>query len=171
VHGDTLARRANVVAAEARRAQELFSGTLDEDAPLRPRSLYATTKAAQDLLGYTYFRSYDMKVIRTRMFAYLNPRRRDLFATSFAFQVARIETGLQKELLHGNLESVRTLIDVRDAIVRDGAAKRWALDADALLAKIDALSYAQCASVLDVAERHWAAADRGEAARVPGESE
>jgi GDP-4-dehydro-6-deoxy-D-mannose reductase len=57
-----------------------------------------------------------MKVIRTRMFAYLNPRRSDLFATSFAMQVARIEAGLQKVLTHGNLDSVRTLIDVRDAM-------------------------------------------------------
>ena len=31
-------------------------------------------------------------------------------------QVARIEAGLQKELLHGNLDSTRTLIDVRDAM-------------------------------------------------------
>ncbi len=50
------------------------------------------------------------------MFAYVNPRRSDLFATSFAMQVARIEAGLQKELLHGNLDSVRTIIDVRDAM-------------------------------------------------------
>jgi len=71
---------------------------------------------AQDFLGLTYFKSYDIPVIRTRMFAYLNPRRADLFATSFAMQVAKIEAGLQKELLHGNLESTRTLIDVRDAM-------------------------------------------------------
>ena len=50
------------------------------------------------------------------MFAYLNPRRDDLFATAFALQVARIEAGRQQELLHGNLDSVRTLIDVRDAM-------------------------------------------------------
>jgi GDPmannose 4,6-dehydratase/GDP-4-dehydro-6-deoxy-D-mannose reductase len=50
------------------------------------------------------------------MFAYINPRREDLFATSFAMQVARIEIGAQKELLHGNLDSIRTLIDVRDAM-------------------------------------------------------
>ncbi len=31
-------------------------------------------------------------------------------------QVARIEKGLQKVLLHGNLHSTRTLIDVRDAM-------------------------------------------------------
>ena len=89
---------------------------IKETAPMRPSSPYAVSKVTQDLLGYTYFRSYGMKVIRTRMFAYLNPRRTDLFATSFARQVARIELGLQKELLHGNLDSVRTLIDVRDAM-------------------------------------------------------
>ena len=50
------------------------------------------------------------------MFAYINPRRENLFATSFAMQIACIEAGLQKVLLHGNLESTRTLIDVRDAM-------------------------------------------------------
>ena len=87
-----------------------------EDAPMRPASPYAVSKVAQDLLGYTYFVAYKMRVVRTRMFAYLNPRRADLFATSFARQVARIEAGLQKELVHGNLDSVRTIIDVRDAM-------------------------------------------------------
>jgi GDP-4-dehydro-6-deoxy-D-mannose reductase len=89
---------------------------IKEDCPLNPSSPYAVSKVAQDLLGFTYFRSYGMLIIRTRMFAYLNPRRRDLFATSFAMQTARIEAGLQKELLHGNLDSTRTLIDVRDAM-------------------------------------------------------
>jgi len=89
---------------------------LTENQPIRVSSPYAVSKVTQDLLGLTYFRSYKMKVIRTRMFAYINPRRADLFATSFARQVARIEAGLQKELMHGNLDSVRTMIDVRDAM-------------------------------------------------------
>ena len=89
---------------------------IKETCSMRPMNPYAVSKVAQDLSGYVYFRSYGMKVIRTRMFAYLNPRREDLFATSWAKQVARIEMGLQKELLHGNLESTRTLIDVRDAM-------------------------------------------------------
>jgi GDP-4-dehydro-6-deoxy-D-mannose reductase len=89
---------------------------ITEDCPINPASPYAASKAAQDMLGHTYFQSYGAKVIRTRMFAYLNPRRADLFATAFALQVARIELGLQTELRHGNLESVRTLIDVRDAM-------------------------------------------------------
>ena len=89
---------------------------ITEDAPMRPSSPYAVSKTAQDLLGWTYFVSYGMRIIRTRMFSYLNPRRKDLFATSFADQIAKIELGHKKELTHGNLESVRTLIDVRDAM-------------------------------------------------------
>jgi len=89
---------------------------ITEDAPLRPASPYAVSKVAQDLLGWSYFASYQMQIIRTRMFTYLNPRRTDLFATAFAKQVAWIERGLQKELVHGNLDSVRTIIDVRDAM-------------------------------------------------------
>tara|TARA_B100001013_G_C24528460_1_gene409796 strand:- start:451 stop:879 length:429 start_codon:yes stop_codon:yes gene_type:complete len=50
------------------------------------------------------------------MFSYLNPRRQDLFATSFAKQIALIEKGRLKYLTHGNLNSIRTLIDVRDAM-------------------------------------------------------
>ncbi|MEC7788688.1 MAG: GDP-mannose 4,6-dehydratase [Chloroflexota bacterium] len=89
---------------------------IKEETPMRPASPYAVSKVAQDLLGYTYFSAYEIPVICTRMFAYLNPRRVDLFATSFARQVARIELGLQEELIHGNLDSVRTIIDVRDAM-------------------------------------------------------
>lgn len=87
-----------------------------EDAPMQPASPYAVSKIAQDMLGWTYFAAYKMRIIRTRMFAYINPRRADLFASSFAKQVAWIEEGMQKELVHGNLNSVRTLLDVRDAM-------------------------------------------------------
>lgn len=89
---------------------------IKEDTPIQPINPYAVSKTTQDLLGLTYFASYGMRIIRTRMFAYINPRRSDLFATAFAKQIAWIERGLQKELLHGNLDSVRTIIDVRDAM-------------------------------------------------------
>lgn len=104
---------------------------IGEDAPMRPASPYAVSKVAQDLLGYTYFVSYHMRIIRTRMFAYLNPRRPDLFATSFARQVARIELGLQERLTHGNLDSVRTLIDVRDAMAAYWEALRYCAPGEA----------------------------------------
>lgn len=89
---------------------------ITEDTPMRPASPYAVSKCTQDLLGATYFAAYGMRIIRTRMFSYVNPRRSDLFASSFARQIARIEAGQSKELRHGNLESVRTLVDVRDAM-------------------------------------------------------
>lgn len=89
---------------------------ITEDTPIKPASPYAVSKTAQDLLGWSYFTSYKMPIIRTRMFAYVNPRRADLFASAFAKQIAWIEEGFQDTLVHGNLDSVRTFIDVRDAM-------------------------------------------------------
>ena len=101
---------------------------ITEDCPICPASPYAVSKVAQDLLGGSYWMSYQMQIIRTRMFAYLNPRRTDLFATSFARQVAWIEAGLQDNVIvHGNLESIRTLIDVRDAMRAYWDAIVWCL--------------------------------------------
>jgi len=99
---------------------------IQEDCPICPASPYAVSKVAQDLLGGAYWMSYKQRIIRTRMFAYLNPRRIDLFATSFARQVAWIEAGLlPNDLRHGNLDSIRTLIDVRDAMRAYWEAIRW----------------------------------------------
>ncbi len=89
---------------------------INEDCPINPTNPYAVSKATQDFLGNVYYKNFGLPVVRTRMFAYLNPRRNDIFSTSFARQVVRIERGLQTELLHGNLDSVRTIIDVRDAM-------------------------------------------------------
>ncbi len=88
---------------------------ITEDCPLKPINPYAVSKMAQDNLGYVYFLNYGMNVIRTRMFTYLNARRADLFATAFAKQILDIKNGKKDVLEHGNLESVRTFIDVREA--------------------------------------------------------
>ena len=50
------------------------------------------------------------------MFAYINPRRGDIFSSAFARKVIEIERGEREVLTHGNLNSIRTLIDVRDAM-------------------------------------------------------
>jgi len=89
---------------------------IDEDCPIGPVNPYAVSKLCQDAMGFAWFKSFGLRVIRTRMFTYINPRRSDLFATSFALQVARIEAGLQSELMHGNLDSLRTMLDVRDSV-------------------------------------------------------
>ena len=46
-----------------------------EDCPINPRNPYSVSKATQDLLGLSYYCSYQMKNNRTRMFAYFNPRK------------------------------------------------------------------------------------------------
>lgn len=89
---------------------------IKEDCPIQPGNPYAISKVTQDFMGDIWFKSFDIPIIRTRMFGYVNPKRKTLFASSFAMQVAKIEQGLQKKLLHGNLDSTRTLLDVRDAM-------------------------------------------------------
>jgi GDPmannose 4,6-dehydratase len=54
----------------------------------------------------------------TRMFTHTGPRRGDVFHEStFAKQIAMIEYGLQEpKIFVGNLDSLRTYADVRDAV-------------------------------------------------------
>lgn len=84
--------------------------------PMKPVNPYSASKLSQEGFAYAYYTSFNLKIIITRMFAYINPRRRDLFASAFAYQIAEIEQGKREILSHGNLDSIRTLIDVRDAM-------------------------------------------------------
>lgn len=89
---------------------------IKESNALDPVNIYAVSKLTQEKIASSYFHSYGMKVVITRMFAYINPRRGDIFSSAFARKIAEIEKGERKYLTHGNLNSIRTLIDVRDAM-------------------------------------------------------
>jgi GDP-mannose 4,6-dehydratase len=91
---------------------------IKEDNPFRPASPYAVSKVAEDMLGFQYWLSWNIKTIRTRMFTHTGPRRGQVFVvSSFAKQVAAIEAGLAPPVVKtGNLESIRTFLDVRDAV-------------------------------------------------------
>ena len=91
---------------------------IKEDGSLCPLSPYGVSKVGQDLLGYQYFMSYGMHIVRTRGFNHTGPRRGEVFAESnFAKQIAEIEKGLIKPVVHvGNLESKRDYTDVRDMV-------------------------------------------------------
>lgn len=91
---------------------------ITEDNPFRPSSPYAVSKVGEDMLAYQYFLSWGLKIIRTRMFTHTGPRRGEVFVVStFAKQIAAIEKGLKPPVVKvGNLESVRTFTDVRDAV-------------------------------------------------------
>ena len=91
---------------------------IKETNSFHPASPYAISKIGTDLLGKFYHEAYGMKTLITRMFTHTGPRRGDYFAeSSFAKQIAAIELGFQKkEVLVGNLDSLRTVADVRDAV-------------------------------------------------------
>ena len=91
---------------------------IGEDCTFHPASPYAISKAGTDLLGRFYAEAYQMTVMTTRMFTHTGPRRGDVFAeSSFAKQIAMIEADLIEPVVRvGNLDSLRTFADVRDAV-------------------------------------------------------
>lgn len=91
---------------------------INEDCDFHPASPYAISKVGTDLLGKFYREAYGLNIFVTRMFTHTGPRRGDVFAEStFAKQIAMIENKLIKPVIHvGNLESLRTIADVRDAV-------------------------------------------------------
>ena len=91
---------------------------INEECTFHPASPYAISKVGTDLIGRYYAEAYDMTVMTTRMFTHTGPRRGDVFAEStFAKQIALIEAGINPPIVKtGNLDSLRTWADVRDAV-------------------------------------------------------
>jgi GDP-4-dehydro-6-deoxy-D-mannose reductase len=91
---------------------------IKEETPFHPASPYAISKVGTDLIARFFAEAYSLQVVTTRMFTHTGPRRGDVFAeSSFAKQIAMMEIGLIPPLVQvGNLESMRTFADVRDAV-------------------------------------------------------
>jgi len=91
---------------------------INEECNFHPASPYAISKTGTDLVARFYAEAYKMKIMTTRMFTHTGPRRGDVFAeSSFAKQIAMIEAGLMRPVVKvGNLKSLRTVADVRDAV-------------------------------------------------------
>ena len=91
---------------------------INENCGFHPASPYAISKVGTDLVGRYYAEAFDMSVMTTRMFTHTGPRRGDVFAEStFAKQIALAEAGfIPPEIKVGNLKSLRTVADVRDAV-------------------------------------------------------
>lgn len=86
-----------------------------EDAPMRPASPYALSKAAADAFAEIAARD-GLDVVRTRSFAHAGPGQDPRFAIpAWARQIAAIERGgVEPVLFVGNLDVTRDLSDVRD---------------------------------------------------------
>jgi len=91
---------------------------ISEECSFHPASPYAISKIGTDLVGQYHAEAYGQKVVVTRMFTHTGPRRGDVFAEStFAKQIAMIEQGsIPPVVKAGNLNSLRTWTDVRDAV-------------------------------------------------------
>ena len=89
---------------------------ISEQNYINPINPYAVSKTFQDQLALNYQKIYNLDIIITRMFTYLNARRNNLFASAFARQIVNIEMKKQSYLYHGNLSSKRTILDIRDAM-------------------------------------------------------
>lgn len=91
---------------------------INEECAFHPASPYAISKVGTDLIGRYHAEAYGQKVMTTRMFTHTGPRRGDVFAEStFAKQIAMMEQKLISPVVRvGNLDSLRTWSDVRDAV-------------------------------------------------------
>jgi GDP-4-dehydro-6-deoxy-D-mannose reductase len=94
-----------------------IDGTVDEQAPLAPRNVYAATKAAADLL-MNQMAEVGLKSIRFRPFNHTGPgQSTDFVVPAFAAQVAAAERGEGPSVIRvGNLEVWRDFLDVRDVV-------------------------------------------------------
>ena len=105
-------------------SSEVFGRVSKKDLPIseknsfHPASPYAISKIGTDYIARYYNEAFGLKTLITRMFTHTGPRRGDYFAeSSFAKQIASIELGYQKNIISvGNLKSLRTIADVRDAV-------------------------------------------------------
>lgn len=91
---------------------------LTEETPFHGASPYSISKIGTDYLGRFYGEAYGLRTFITRMGTHSGPRRSDVFFEStVAKQIALIEAGYQEpEIRVGNLDSIRTYQDVRDAV-------------------------------------------------------
>ncbi len=91
---------------------------MKEETPLNPLNPYAVSKIAQDYIGYVYHKTYGLHVVRTRAFNIEGPRRDYIFGLPwYAYQIARIEKGLQKPILQsGYVSAKRNFIHVKDIV-------------------------------------------------------
>jgi len=90
---------------------------LDESTPLHPRSPYARTKAAGEMLGRLAART-GLDVVCVRAFNHTGAGQSDQFVvSSFARQVAAIRSGRMEPRLHvGNLDSIRDFLHVDEVV-------------------------------------------------------
>jgi GDP-4-dehydro-6-deoxy-D-mannose reductase len=101
---------------------EEYGKVLPEELPisennyLRPRNIYAATKACQNMIGKIYSEAYKMDIVMIRAFNHIGPGQAKGFVVpDFCSQVANIEADRQEPVIRvGNLSAKRDFTDVQD---------------------------------------------------------
>lgn len=91
---------------------------IGEDRPMAPCNPYAVSKAASEMYGAMYCRSFGLDVILVRAFNHIGVgQSRGFVVTDFASKLADIENGSVAPVLTvGNLDAVRDFTDVNDVV-------------------------------------------------------
>ena len=92
------------------------SEPIREDHPREGLTPYAVSKLAQDQLGVLYHRMYGTRIVRVRPFYIIGPRKTGDVTSDLARGVVAVERGERETVSAGNLEVVRDLLDVGDAV-------------------------------------------------------
>jgi GDP-4-dehydro-6-deoxy-D-mannose reductase len=91
---------------------------IDEEAPMRPTTMYGVSKATQELLATRYAAEYGLCVIRARPFNLVGPGEPQRMLTSaLASQVAEIAAGRAAPIVRmRHRATARDFTDIRDAV-------------------------------------------------------
>jgi GDP-4-dehydro-6-deoxy-D-mannose reductase len=88
---------------------------ITEDEPLKPLHVYGVSKVATDLLAYQYFQGFGIDTVRVRIFNCTGPRKTGDAPSDFVRRTVWLERHPNVNGIRvGNLETKRTLVDVRD---------------------------------------------------------
>ncbi len=90
---------------------------ISEDSALNATNPYGVSKACQDMLSLQYSLNFDLRILRARLFGTTGPGKTGDAMNDFARQVADLERkGKSGRVKVGNLDTLRDISDVRDAI-------------------------------------------------------
>lgn len=92
--------------------------SINELDPFFPSNLYGVSKVCGDRLSYQYSQTHKLKIVVLRPFNHIGPgQQKGFFVPDMCAQIAEAEKDPQKnDILVGNLESVRDILDVRDVV-------------------------------------------------------
>jgi GDP-4-dehydro-6-deoxy-D-mannose reductase len=106
-----------VVGSAAQYGRVLEQRPLRESDSQRPMSVYAASKAAQEIVALEAARSEGVRVVATRSFNHSGPgQAKDFLLPALVHRVLAIRDGTDKVLRIGNADTVRDFLHVRDVV-------------------------------------------------------